>query len=159
MVFDSIGSYIVIPAIAGASLVPGPLFGFSKLIMRPLAELTPEHGMVAMQQIKKILNPLFLVFFLGTPILCLMITGYCLFHLNIAHSVYLLLGSIGYIIGPFGITVRRNIPLNDKLAAAQPMDRSEVWDHYQVNWQRCNHIRTYIGLGSIMLLCVGLRMA
>ena len=53
MVFDSIVSYIVISAIAGASLVAGLLFDFSNLIMRALAELTPEHGMVAMQQINK----------------------------------------------------------------------------------------------------------
>lgn len=157
--FDSILPYIVVTAIAGASMITGLLFAFSNFIMHALAELQPEHGMFAMQQInEKIINPLFLFFFLGTPLLCLMIAGYCLFHLDVAHSVFLLLGSIGYIIGPFGITVRCNVPLNDKLAAVQPMEGSEVWSHYQVNWQRCNHIRTYVGLVSIILLCAGLWM-
>ena len=159
MVFDSIIPYIVVAAIAGASMVTGLLFAFSNFIMHALAELQPEHGMFAMQQInKKILNPLFLFFFLGTPILCLMIVGYSLFRLDVTHSVFLLFGSIGYIVGPFGITVRCNVPLNDKLAAVQPMEGAEVWNLYQVNWQRCNHIRTYIGLVSIILMCAGLWM-
>jgi uncharacterized membrane protein len=160
MVFDSILPYIVIAAIVGAGVVTGLLFAFSNFMMRALAELQPDHGMFAMQQInEKIINPLFLFFFLGTPLLCLMIAGYCLLHLNDTHSVLLLFGSIGYIIGPFGITVRCNVPLNDKLAAIQPTEGADLWSHYQVNWQRCNHIRTYIGLVSIILLCLGLWFA
>jgi uncharacterized membrane protein len=157
MVFDSILPYIIVAAIAGAGIVTGLLFAFSNFIMRALAELQPEHGMFAMQQInEKIINPLFLLFFLGTPLLCLMISGYSLVHLNDTHSVLLLLGSIGYIIGPFGITVRCNVPLNNKLAAAQPTEGADIWNHYQVKWQRCNHIRTYIGLVAIIFLCLGL---
>ena len=160
MVIDSFLPYIVVMAIAGASLVTGLLFAFSNFIMRALAELQPEHGMFAMQQInEKIINPLFLVLFLGTPLLCLMIAGYCLLHLNVTHSVFLLLGSIGYIIGPFGITMRCNVPLNNKLAVINPMEGADVWNHYQTNWQHCNHVRTYIGLVSIIMLCIGLWMA
>ncbi len=160
MVFDSILPYVVVAAIAGAGMVTGLLFAFSNFIMRALAELEPEHGIYAMQQInEKIINPLFLFFFLGTPLLCVVIAVYSLFHLSGTHDVLLLSGSIGYIIGPFGITVRCNVPLNDKLAAAQPTEGAEIWNHYQVNWQRCNHIRTYIGLIAIILLCLGLWFA
>ena len=157
MVFDSILPYIVVAAITGAGIVTGLLFAFSNFIMRALAELQPDHVMFAMQQInEKIINPLFLMFFLGTPLLCLMIAGNSLLHLNDTHSVLLLLGSIGYIIGPFGITVSCNVPLNDRLAAVQPTEGADLWNNYQVNWQRCNHIRTYIGLVSIIFLCFGL---
>jgi len=120
MDFDSIIPYVVVAAIAGAGIVTGLLFAFSNFIMRALAELQPDHGMFAMQQInEKIINPLFLFFFLGTPLLCLMIAGYCLLHLNDTHSVLLFFGSFGYIIGPFGITILCNVPLNDKLAAVK----------------------------------------
>jgi len=160
MVIDSIISYLVVAAITGAGIVTGLLFAFSNFIMRALAELQPDHGMFAMQQInEKIINPLFLIFFLGTPLLCLIIAVYCLLHLNNTHSVLLLLGSIGYIIGPFGITVRCNVPLNNKLAAVHPAEGADVWSHYQVNWQRCNHVRTYIGLISNIFLCLGLLFA
>ena len=160
MLFDSILPYLVVAAIAGAGMVTGLLFAFSNFIMRAFAELQPDHGILAMQQInEKIINPLFLLFFLGTPLLCLVIVIYCLLHIRDTHSVLLLLGSIGYIIGPFGITVRCNVPLNNKLAAAQPAEATDVWNDYQVNWQRCNHIRTYIGLVSIIFLCLGLWVA
>ena len=149
--------YLVVAAITGAGIVTGLLFAFSNFIMRALAKLQPEHGMFAMQQInEKIINPLFLLFFLGTPLLCAIIAIYSLLHLNHAHSVLLLVGCIGYIIGPFGITVLFNVPLNNKLAEVQPAEGIVMWDEYQVKWQRWNHIRTYIGLVSIILLCLGL---
>ncbi len=160
MLFDTVLPFLVVLAIAGAGIVTGLLFAFSNFVMRALAELRADQGMFAMQQInEKIQNPLFLFFFLGTPLLCLSIAGICLFHLNDTHSVLLLLGSIGYIIGPFGITVWCNVPLNNKLAAVQPEEGAEVWKCYQVDWQRCNHIRTYIGLVSVILLGAGLSLA
>lgn len=72
MVFDSILSSLVVAAITGAGMVTDLLFAFSNFIMCALAELQPAHGMFAMQKInEKIINPLFLIFFLGTPLLLL----------------------------------------------------------------------------------------
>ena len=157
MALDLIIPYLVVAAITGAGMVTGLLFAFSNFIMRALAELQSDHGMFAMQKInEKVINPLFLFFFLGTPLICVMIAVYCLFHLSGTHSVLLLLGSAGYIIGPFVITVRYNVPLNDKLAAIRSTEGADVWNQYQVDWQRWNHIRTYIGLASIIFLCMGL---
>lgn len=151
--------YLVVATITGASMVTGLLFAFSNFVMRALAELQPEHGMFAMQQInEKIINPLFLLFFLGTPFLCALIAIYSLFHLNATSSVLLLTGSIGYIIGPFGITILCNVPLNNKLAEVIPEEGAKIWAEYQVKWQRWNHTRTYIGLVSIIILCLGLRL-
>ena len=157
MTIDLVLPYLIVAAIAGAGMVTGLLFAFSNFVMRALAELPPEHGIFAMQQInEKIINALFLLFFMGTPLLCVVIATYSLFHLNDPHSVLLLIGSIGYIIGPFGITARCNVPLNNKLAEVKPTEGEEEWSDYQVNWQRWNHIRTYIGLVSIVFLCLGL---
>ena len=160
MSLESVLPYIVTAAIAGAGIVTGLLFAFSNFIMRALAELEPETGTFAMQQInEKIINPVFLLFFLGTPVLCLMIAAYSSQHLSDANNVLLLVGAIGYIAGPFGITMSCNVPLNNKLAEVQPADGAETWKDYQVNWQRWNHIRTYIGLGSIVFLGLGLALA
>ena len=157
MALDLVIPYLVVAAITGAGMVTGLLFAFSNFIMRALAKLQPEHGMFAMQQInEKIINPLFLLFFLGTPLLCAIIAIYSLLHLHYVLSVLLLVGCIGYIIGPFGITVRCNVPLNNKLAEVPPAEGINIWDEYQVKWQRWNHIRTYIGLVSIIFLCLGL---
>lgn len=157
MNFDLILPYLAVAVIAGAGMVTGLLFAFSNFVMRALAELDSEHGMYAMQQInEKIINPVFLFFFLGTPLICLLLAIYSLSNLGDTHNVLFLLGSIGYIIGPFGITVRCNVPLNEKLAGVQPKEGAEEWKDYQVRWQRWNHIRTYIGLISIVILCMGL---
>jgi uncharacterized membrane protein len=157
MDFDLILPYAVVASITGAAIVTGLLFAFSNFVMSALAELDSEHAMYAMQQInEKIINPLFLFVFLGTPIICIFLIIYSLLNLADAQSVFLLLGALGYIIGPFGVTVRCNVPLNDKLATVAAREGEEVWKDYQIKWQRWNHIRTYIGLISIVILCLGL---
>ena len=113
--------------------------------------------MFAMQQInEKIINPIFLTFFLGTPLLCTIITVNASIALGSAGSVLLLIGSILYLAGPFGITMLFNVPLNNKLAAADIRDGDGIWSDYQVQWQRWNHVRTYVGVASIILLATGL---
>lgn len=157
MSFELIISYLVVAAITGAGIVTGLLFAFSNFVMRALSELENEHGMFAMQQInEKIINPLFLLLFLGTPLLCLIIAIYCLYDINTLQKTLLLSGALLYIIGPFGITIFFNVPLNNQLAAIKPEDGNDIWKKYQVDWQRWNHIRTYIGICSIILLCIGL---
>jgi uncharacterized membrane protein len=113
--------------------------------------------MFAMRQInEKIINPIFLVFFLGTPVLCVIVAVNAFFVLAEPGSVVLLLGSLAYLVGPFGITMLCNVPLNNRLAAADSADADGVWSDYQVRWQRWNHMRTYIGIASIVLLAAGL---
>lgn len=149
--------YLVAAAVAGAGLVTGLLFAFSNFVMRALADLEPAQGMLAMQRInERILNPLFLLFFLGTPLLCLAIGVHGLVHMSEPGSGLLFTGALLYLVGPLGITVLRNVPLNDELAAVPPAEGAALWARYQVDWQRWNHVRTYLGLTSILLLCVGL---
>lgn len=148
---------ITIAAITGAGVVTGLLFAFSNFIMQALATLPREHGMFAMQQInEKIINPIFLMFFLGTPILCAIIAVSAVFKLGSPGSVLQLLGAMLYLVGPFGITMLFNVPLNNKLAAADNRKSDGLWSDYQVQWQRWNHVRTYVGIASIILLAVGL---
>ncbi len=150
-------SYIVIAAITGAGLITGLLFAFSNFVMRALAELPPDKGMFAMNQInEKIINPIFMLFFLGTPMLCAYITFKAIVGLSEPGYVFLLTGALAYLVGPFGITMLFNVPLNNQLAATDQSAASEAWPDYQQRWQRWNHIRTYIGVISIVFLCMGL---
>lgn len=138
-------------------MVTGLLFAFSNFVMRALAMLPSKEGMFAMQQInEKIINPVFLAFFLGTPLLCLMIGVYGAMHLRAIGSAFLLAGSLLNLIGPFGITMLCNVPLNNRLAQADAAEAEAVWPEYQIRWQRWNHARTYIGLISIVFLALGL---
>jgi len=148
---------IIIAAILGAGLVTGLLFAFSNFVMRALADLPPDKGMFAMQRInEKIINPIFLVLFLGTPILCAIIAVYSGLKMNEPGSLSLIVGALAYIAGPFGITVLFNVPLNNRLARADVSAADEIWTMYQKKWQRWNHIRTYIGVASILCMAIGL---
>jgi len=153
---DGLITVIIIASILGSGLITGLLFAFSNFVMRALADLPPDKGMFAMQRInEKIINPIFMIFFFGTPILCLVIVFACGQNINEPGSFYLLMGALAYLIGPFGITMLFNVPLNNLLARTNAPDADKVWPMYQKKWQRWNHIRTYIGVISIVLMTVG----
>jgi uncharacterized membrane protein len=148
---------IVVMAITGAGLITGLLFAFSNFVMRALADLPNDKGMFAMQRVnEKIQNPLFLFLFLGTPILCAAIAFISARQLGTPGSLLLFSGALSYLVGPFGITVLFNVPLNNRLAATDWSDADEAWPAYQKQWQRWNHARTYIGVLAIILLAAGL---
>ena len=131
---------ISIAPITGAGLVTGLLFAFSNFVMRALADLPPDKGMFAMQRInEKIINPVFMVLFLGTPILCSVIAVNAGLKINEPGSMFQLVGALAYLIGPFGITVLFNVPLNNLLASADVSDSDEIWPLYQKKWQWWNH--------------------
>jgi len=144
-------------AIMGAGLVTGLLFAFSNCVLQSLADLPDDKGMFAMQRInERIINPLFIVLFMGTPALCVVIAISSLSGFNEPGALLKLAGAIAYIAGPFGITVLFNVPLNNQLAAAELSAASEVWPSYRQQWQRWNHRRTFIGAAAIVLLAAGL---
>lgn len=149
---------IVVPlAITGAGVVTGLLFAFSNFVMSSLADLPNDKGMYAMQRINQdILNPIFFVLFMGTPILCLLIIALAVLEPAAGDRLLLLAGATCYLAGPFGITVLFNVPLNNELAQAGAGEANDAWPSYQKRWQRWNHIRTYVGILSIALLSFGL---
>ncbi len=148
---------VIVASILGASLITGLLFAFSNFVMRALADLPSDKGMFAMQRINvTIINPIFMMLFLGTPILCSVIAFTSIQNINEPGSLYLLISALTYLIGPFGITMLFNVPLNNLLARTDVSDANEIWPMYQKNWQWWNHIRTYIGVASIVFMAIGL---
>lgn len=149
--------YATVAIIVGAGVVTGLLFAFSNFVMQALSTMEDKEEMFAMQQInEKIINPIFLTFFLGTPLLCVLVIGSYLITGVDSPNVFLLVGCILYLVGPFGITMLFNVPLNNRLAKAGNEDAHEVWPDYQHRWQRWNHLRTYVGIISILFLATGL---
>ena len=135
----------------------GLLFAFSNFVRRALAQMPPDQGMSAMQKINvTIINPLFLTLFFGTPLLCAILALASILERSSPGSMWLLGGAVAYLAGPFLITMKFNVPLNNRLAEADPSQDDETWNEYRVRWQRWNHVRTYIGILSIILLAAGL---
>ena len=147
---------LTVAAIASGGLVTGILFAFSNFALRALADLPAQQGMHAMQRInERIQNPLFLALFLGTPLLCLLIVAAALTTSDVPGATLLALGASTYLGGPFAITVARNVPLNNRLANAPSAEAETAWPAYRRDWQRWNHIRSCIGIASILLLASG----
>ena len=61
-----------------------------------------------------------------------------------------------YLLGPFGITLLFNVPLNNKLAEMALTESAEAWPLHIKKWQWWNHIRAYMGILLILLLALGL---
>ncbi len=148
---------VVVMAITGAGVVTGLLFAFSNFVMRALQDLPTEQGMFAMQRInERIINPIFLMFFMGTPAICLIIAVLSVLDLGAPGHAYLLAGGVVYLLGPFGITMLFNVPLNNTLAGTALSESAEAWPLYRKKWQWWNHIRTYMGILAVLLLALGL---
>ena len=73
--FDSLLFVLTLIAALGSGLIAGVFFVFSVSIMKALGRLPSAHGIAAMQSINDVIvNPVFLVAFLGTPASCLLAT-------------------------------------------------------------------------------------
>jgi uncharacterized membrane protein len=152
--------YLTVAAIVGSGVLSGLLFAFSLVVMRALRELAPEVGMSAMQRINVlIVNPLFLALFLGTALLCVSLLWVGWRGLPSHGALCLLLGSSAYLIGPLGVTMAFNVPLNNRLAGTLTEQAASVWPTYVSVWLRWNHIRTALGIASTALLSLGLALA
>jgi uncharacterized membrane protein len=152
--------YLAIAAIVGSGLVSGLLFAFSAVVMRALQELPPEAGMSTMQRVNVlIINPLFLLAFMGTSALCLAIAVVGVRGASSQGALWLLAGASAYLLGPLGVTMAFNVPLNNRLASVAPNQASAEWPRYVAAWLRWNHVRTLLGALATGLLSVGLAQA
>ncbi|NJM75642.1 MAG: DUF1772 domain-containing protein [Acaryochloridaceae cyanobacterium RU_4_10] len=80
--------------------------------------------------------------------------GITLLQWNQPNTVYLLVGSLLYLVGTFGVTMVCNVPLNDALAIANPdsTDGATLWAKYLADWTLWNHVRTVASLAAAALL-------
>ena len=102
----------------GSAVVAGIFFAFSAFIMRALARLSSAQGITAMQSINvAVINRWFFAAFFGTAACCLVLAILCFFRSPKPISIYLLVGSLLYLLGTILVTIIFNVPLNNSLAA------------------------------------------
>lgn len=126
------------------ALLAGNFFAFSAFFLRALGGLTAERGIVAMQAtVAAIKAPAFLVLFFGTALLCLAIGTMTIFTWREAYAHYAFAGAALFLIGGFGVTMLRSVPLNNALLAASPDadGARDQWRRYRLIWMRWNHAR------------------
>ena len=136
---------------SGLRQAPLRLLGF---VMAALKRLPPAQGIAAMQAINlAVINPLFMTVFLGTGVVCSVILVFVILMWPYPGIGFLAVGALLYIAGCIGVTMLRNVPRNNALAAVAPDSAAGVdyWPHYVREWTRWNDVRT---VACIMAMAV-----
>ena len=148
---DGLLTFLTLLAALGSGLIGGVFFAFSAFGMTALGRLPADQGIAAMQAINiAVLNPWFFAAFFGTAALCVVLAIAALFRWGEAGAILLLAGSLLYLVGAILVTLRRNVPLNDALAAARPEgpESAALWKRYLTEWTAWNHLRTAASLAA-----------
>ncbi len=143
---------LTLAAVLGSGLMAGLFFAFSTAVMAALARLPAGQGATAMNAINVVIqNPVFLAVFMGATLVCAALAAKAVFGWSQPGSLWLLAGSLLYLVGIFGVTVVFNVPLNDALAAADPSssEGAALWTRYLSEWVFWNHVRTVCGIASL----------
>jgi uncharacterized membrane protein len=142
----------------GCGLMAGLFFVFSVAVMPGFGRVTAAHGLPAMQAINvAIINPVFLLVFLGTAATSAGIIIASL--LNWAEgAAYYVAGGLFYLVGVILVTFVVNVPMNNAIA---PLDatapQSTVgWQDYLKRWTAWNHVRTIASILSTIAVTLGL---
>ena len=137
-------------AALGSALIAGAFFAFSSFVLAALARLPAPAGIAAMQSIiAAIKTPFFLAVF-GTAALAALLGIAAPLRWSKPGALHLLIGSLLYLNGPFGVTLFKNLPLNNKLAAMKPesAEGARFWDEFRAAWGLWNHVRWIGALGA-----------
>jgi len=138
----------------------GVFFAFSISVMSGLAKLPPAEGIAAMQAINvAIVNPVFLIVFLGTTIGCLVMIISGLRDRSAPGAMNMLIGGLLYVVGSMLVTAIFNIPKNNQLATvnASETEGLKAWSEYLMTWTIWNHVRGVAALLATALLALGVR--
>jgi uncharacterized membrane protein len=120
----------------GSGIVAGVYFAFSSFVMKALAALPSDQGIAAMRSINvTVINPSFMLMFIGTTLLCLVLCGVALYHWQVRGSWIILASCFAYLIGSFGVT---------------------VWSNYVKEWTRWNSLRTEMSVVAMIGFLISL---
>jgi len=145
-------------AALGCAVLAGVFVAFSTLVMRALGRLPAPQGILAMQEINRAaLTPAFMVLFLGTTLLCGLLTVSFLVW-GSGSALLLLAGGVTFLVGAFGLTAGYHVPRNNALDALDPSRADAVsrWTSYLRGWNRWNHVRGCASLAAAVLFTVAL---
>jgi uncharacterized membrane protein len=139
----------------GCALTAGLLFAFSTSIIPGLRRLPVPQGITSMNAFNDtIQNPIFLLVFLLSSAASLGLVVSAPFTWHQPGAIWRLVGGLLFFIGVFVVTVGINVPLNDSLAAVDPLsaDGAKEWDHYLATWTVWNNLRTVLGIAGAAAL-------
>lgn len=145
----------------GCGLVAGVFFAFSSFVMPALKRLEPDQGIAAMQSVNVLaVTPAFMTALFGTAAACLGLAAWTVISSDGRTTALVLAGCVLYLVGTVGVTMARNVPLNERLAKLHPQgaNAESHWDEYVTKWTAWNHVRTIAALAAAALLTVALHV-
>lgn len=134
-------------------LIAGVFLTFSDFVMRSLGALPPGQGIAAMQSINiRVYRSLFMVGLFAVTGASLVFIARSVVN-GAPGSVMRVSAAAVYLVSVMGVTIVGNVPLNNRLAAADPEtpEAAALWAHYLKTWINWNHVRT-IGSALAALL-------
>ena len=145
MILQNFQTSLIYFAVISSALSAGIFFAFSTFVMRALALQPSASGIATMQSINvTVFNPWFYSAFFGPAVACMLLAVAALRNWEQPGALYLLTGSLLYLIGTLGVTALGNVPLNDALAILRPTstEGAQLWSKYLIDWTLWNHVRT-----------------
>ena len=133
-------------------LSAGFFFAWSVTVIPGTKAISDKSYLETMKSVnKKIMNPVFFILFFGPAPL--------LIYNAIEMNPLALGAAVAYIIGPLGITMTRNVPLNNSLEANDLSSMSleeekEFRTNYETKWNFWHYIRTAISVISFVLVAI-----
>ncbi len=141
-----------------SGLMAGLFYSWSISVTPGLAEVGDENYLKAFQSMNRaILNPAFLIVFMGLVILLILLSYLYYNSTEPAQFWYILSASILYISGVMAVTILGNVPMNNTLEILQiesmnPEQMASFRLGFESKWNKLNMIRTICSSLSFVLL-------
>jgi uncharacterized membrane protein len=143
--------------IISSGLMAGLFFGWTVSVIPGLRRVPDETYITTMQNINRaIINPGFIIPFMGIPIV---LGGAAVVHFrsgDTRRGWLLAAATLTYVLGVLGVTMGRNVPLNDALDAfdIRSATESALTDrrqNYESPWNSWHYLRTAANVASFAL--------
>jgi uncharacterized membrane protein len=152
---------LILVSAFSSAMVAGIFYAFSSFVMPALARIQNSEGIHAMNSINvTVITPSFMLLFMGSAVLGIVLGGWSLLSISQLDSQLVLLASLLYVVGCFGVTMLLNVPLNNQLAATSPTGGHVFWQTYLKTWTLWNSVRTAASaLAAIAFIAAALKRA
>lgn len=151
-------------ALLASGLMAGLFYAYSVSVIWGLSRADPRAAIDSFNGINvAILNPLFLLVFIGLPVLAAL-AAFLFWQSGQPAAMWLFAGAaVIYAVGTIGVTMAVNVPMNEALAkVAMPQDVNAarlIWDGFASGWMPWNHIRAATSTLALLLAGIGLYLA
>lgn len=154
MPLDDLRTPVLTAAIVLGGLQAGTYYTWASGVMPGLGRVDDRTFVHAMQQMNlAIVNPVFLASFLGAPALAALAVA-----TTSGTTRWWVVAGAGLAVATVVITGALNVPLNDALDAAGPIDSirdlAAVRSDFESAWRRWNVVRTLTSTASVAALAV-----